>query len=233
MAKDVHGLHGLTRIISRDLPSDRQGNAKNAKKTLCLKSNLASIFAPLRLCVISFTIILFSSCFGVNMDIALNQNGSGIITLEYRINRSIDALGRLDGNQRWNTIPVGRADFERTLDRLPEMRLLSFSSREDERDLVINARLEFASIEGLLAFLDAGGRRSVFSGDARSGRLLLTLNEGAAIENPALRELIAAISEPYSVNINMSFPGGRRTSYSFPLNEVLNSAEAINLEFSW
>ncbi|MCL2380260.1 MAG: hypothetical protein FWC64_01545 [Treponema sp.] len=205
-----------------------------------------------------FFAVLLGSCFGLNADISLNPDGSGTIALEYRVSRSLDALGRLDGNERWNTIPVGRADFERTLDRLPQMRLVSFSSTEDERDIIVSARLEFLSVYGLLEFLDASGRRASFAGNAGSGSMVLTLSEGAALDSPELSALLAAISEGYSVGISMSFPGtgslavldsqgqplapipsseihpsGRRVSGSFPLYEVLTSAGGISLQFSW
>ena len=203
-------------------------------------------------------ILALSSCFGLNAEITLNANGSGTITLEYRVSRALDALGRLDGNARWNTIPVGRADFERTMDRLPGIRLLSFSSREDARDIIISARMEFSNIQDLLAFLDASGQRSSFSGDAGSGFLLLTLSDASGVNNPDLAGLLAAVSENYSVQLSMSFPregslalsdsqgrplpaipgseitpAGRRVSGYFPLFKILNAAEGINLEFRW
>ena len=203
-------------------------------------------------------LFLLSSCLGVNADITLNQNGSGTIALEYQISQSLDTLGRLDGNERWNTIPVGRADFERTLDRLPGMRLLSFSSGDSGRNLVNRARMEFANINALLAFMDAGGRRSSFSGDINSGALVLTLNEGVTVENQALYVLLRDVSESYSVRISMSLPKegrlsitdrhgnplaaipggeigstGRRLFFSFPLHEVLTAREGLNAEFLW
>jgi len=167
-----------------------------------------------KLIVISLFLFLLSSCFGVSMDVKLNQNGSGTITLKYSISRYIDSLGKLDGNERWNTIPVGKADFERTVDRLPEIKLSSFSSVENERDLVVNVKMEFESIRGLLAFLDASGRLSSFSGDANSGKLSLKLSDG--IENAAdrknsgldghLDKLIFDICESYTVAVSMGFP---------------------------
>jgi len=203
-------------------------------------------------------ILLLCSCFGVNADIVFNPNGSGTIALEYQVSKSLDALGRLDGNERWNTIPVGRADFERTMDRLPEMRLLSFSSKEDEKNIIISAKMEFASIRGLFAFLDASGRRSSFTGDARSGHLSLTLSEGAQNQNPELAKLLRGISEAYFVKMSMSFPGtgslvlsdrqgrplpaipgseihspGRKVSFAIPLYQVLSSTDGINAVFSW
>ena len=218
-------------------------------------------YKPAELYTILFllpVLLLLNSCFGVNADIILNQNGSGTINLEYRIAKSVDLLGRLDGNERWNTIPVGRADFERTLDRLPEMKLLSFSSREDAKDLIISARMEFSSIQGLLAFFDASGQRSSFSGNALSGSLSLTLSEGRQNNNASLDHLIAAVTSPYTVVLGMTFPvsgnlavqdtqgrnlgtipgavivtTGKKVSCSVPLYQVLSSNTGFNLIFRW
>jgi hypothetical protein len=199
-------------------------------------------------------LLLFGSCLGINADITLNQNGSGTLSLEYRISKSLDALGRLDGNERWNTIPVGRADFERSLDRLPDMKLLSFASKEDAKDLIINAKLEFANLPALLAFMDASGQRSSFT----AGSLVFTLSEGTNNQNDSLNKLIASVSESYSVKLSMTFPangtlvltdkrgraltalpgaeinsGGKKVSFSVPLYEVLAAGEGIRLEFRW
>jgi hypothetical protein len=205
---------------------------------------------------LALLVFLLSSCLGANIDIRLNQNGSGTISLEYFVSRSLDSLGKLDGNERWNTIPTGRADFQRSIDRLPEMRLLSFSSKEDDRNIINTARMEFSSVQGLLAFLDSGGRRCSFSTDAGFSRLVLTLSEGRRSESSSLDELIAGISASYAVKISVSFPGegslavmdrqgrplspdgplnarGRTVSCSFPLYEILSSEDGIDLVFSW
>lgn len=211
-----------------------------------------------KLITLLLIVVFFSSCLGVSADISLNQNGSGTIVLEYRINRALDALGRLDGNARWNTIPVGRSDFERTLDRLPEMRLISFSSNEDEKNLIIQVTMGFDSLQGLMAFFDASGLRSSFTGSGHSGNITMRLTEGRAELNPALNKLIAEISGSYSVRMSMSFPGegnltitgtnglpgkvipgseiraqGRQVFFSIPLYEVLSSSEGITAIFSW
>jgi len=212
----------------------------------------------IQLAVLCFFLLFFSSCLGVSIDIALDQKGSGNITLEYQISKALDALGKLDGNERWNTIPVGRADFERTMDRLPGMKLTSFSSKEDKNDLIIKAKMEFDDLNSLMSFLDASGLSSSLSGDARSGRIFFALIEAGAKSDPALDKLIAEISETYSVKLSMSFPNngnikitngmgrvlsdipgsviipsGKKVSCSLPLYAVLSSAEGINVEFQW
>ena len=197
-------------------------------------------------------VLFLCSCFGMSMDIELRQNGSGTLSLEYRISKSLDSLGKLDGNERWNTIPVGRSDFERTISRLPDIKLVSFSSKEDQKDVIISAKLEFSSIKGLLAFIDAGGQRSSFSGDARSGSLVLTLSEGSQNIDADLLKLIENVSSSYSVKMGMSFPGDgtlsildnngraleapkrdKKVSCSFPLYSILSSANGINAELKW
>jgi hypothetical protein len=201
---------------------------------------------------------VLSSCLGVSVDIAFNQRGSGDVTLEYQISKTLDALGKLDGNERWNTIPVGKADFERTIDRLPGIKLTSFSSKEDKNDLIIKAKMEFEDLNSLMSFLDSSGLRSSFSGDARSGRIFLTLTEARAQSNTNLEKLIAEIVGSYSVKLSMIFPNegsvkitngrglsladipgsvisspGKKVSFSLPLYGVLSATEGINVEFRW
>jgi hypothetical protein len=76
----------------------------------------------------------------------MRSNGSGRITLEYRVSNMAEAIGALDGNERWPTIPVGRADWERTVERFPGLSLVSFSRREGNKDTVYNVRLDFVNL---------------------------------------------------------------------------------------
>ena len=178
-------------------------------------------------------IFVFSSCLGLGLDITLTAQGSGTIALEYRIAKALHSLGTLDGNERWNTIPVGRADFERTMDRLPGLKLLSFNSSEDERDIIINARMEFNTIDDLLAFLDSQGKRSFLQGNAAQGRLLLILSEGLDTLDPALASLLGNIFDSYEVRMSMTVPGGRTERHLIPISQILTSGEGVSIEFSW
>jgi hypothetical protein len=208
-----------------------------------------------RLLLILPFILFLNSCLGFDIDISLNQNNTGTINMEYLVSRSLDSLGRLDGNERWNTIPAGRADFERTIDRLPGLKLLSFSSSETEKNLVTRTKMEFSRLEGLMAFLDPGALRSSVTGDSRSGSLTLYLAQPSERKDPALDKLIADAAASYSIKMSMSFPNegtlsvtnskglpvavgeiitqGKRVSFSFPLNELLSSPDGIIAEFRW
>jgi hypothetical protein len=166
--------------------------------------------------------LTLSSCIGVSGDLVLQADGSGTLTLEYRIARALEALGRQDGNERWLPVPVGRADLDRTLKRLPRMKLLSFSSREDPEDLVISMKMAFPDMDTLLQFLSARdapapvdtaspapddpGRGRIYSQEGGKSRLLLPLTRTGAVQTPSLQDLFSRIAGGYQVKLAFSLP---------------------------
>jgi hypothetical protein len=204
-------------------------------------------------------VLLLGSCIGLTARISVRGNGSGTLSLEYRFSRTVEALGKLDGNARWQTIPVGRADFERTLERLPGLRLASFSSREDGADMVNRAELEFTSLEALIPFLAGAGRGASLREEDGALRLSLILSPGLA-ENadPELLALVREISRPYRVTFSFSGPGeaelnltgggggpleapdwveaqtrGRNVSLSANTGDLLASPSGLGAEIIW
>jgi hypothetical protein len=197
-----------------------------------------------------FTAGFCLSCAGVNADITLNPDNSGVLALEYRISKLIESLGKQDGNERWLPIPSGEADFERTLARLGGMKLLSFSSEDDGKDIVVAVKLEFTDMDALLRFLDASGEGAVFVRENASQKLTLTLSKGGGGGSKDLEDLFARVSEGYRVNIGFTFPRegvltapdieggeiqprGKKVFCSYPIGRLLSAREAVNLEFRW
>ncbi|GHU64939.1 hypothetical protein FACS189447_02940 [Spirochaetia bacterium] len=195
-------------------------------------------------------LLSLSSCLGVSADIVLNSDNSGVINLEYRISHILESLGKQDGNERWLPLPVGRADFERSLARLPNMKLLSFSSRDDGKDIIITVKLEFKDMDALLGFLDAAGEKAVFIRENASSRLTLVLSEGGSGGNKDLADLFAKVSAGYFVNISLNLPHegtlnapsikggeiqnrGKKLTCSLPLSGILASSDGVKLEFTW
>ena len=211
--------------------------------------------AAVRLLVPLVALFALCSCFGVSADISVRGDGSGKLVLEYRVSRMAEALGRLDGNSRRQTVPVGRADFERSLSRLPGLRLVSFSSAEDAGgDTVNRAELEFKSIEALPAFFDAAGSRAAFVRENGTNRLSLTLLDapGAAALDPDLLTLVREVSAGYRLRLGLSAAGtaslattpsvvpaadivarGKTVSFSIGTGELLGLSEGLQLEFVW
>ncbi|MDR0583386.1 MAG: hypothetical protein LBG57_03440 [Treponema sp.] len=202
---------------------------------------------------------VLSSCIGVSADITIAAGGSGKIALEYRVSRMAEALGRLDGNERRQTVPVGRADFERFLARLPDMRLVSFSAREQAAggaanggDIINRAELEFKNIDALLAFLDFSGQRASFVRQNGTNRLTLTLLEAREPADSDLLALVRELSLDYELRLSLSAEGtaslrlkpetvpsarlvspGKKVSFTIPTGELLSLPGGLELEFAW
>jgi hypothetical protein len=204
-------------------------------------------------------VFFFASCVGVSADITIRKNGSGFITLEYRISGELESLGKLDGNARWLPVPVGRADFERTVARIPSMRIRSFSSKKQDEDLVNTVKLSFGDTGALLKFLDAlGGGASLVR---ENGRNLLALDFGGDEDpvDPALAEFAAKALAGYSLSLRFdtgaegelflagrngeirgteSLPAGwivqsgRKMVFSAPMGDLL-AGEAVRLRIRW
>jgi hypothetical protein len=150
------------------------------------------------------------------MEITLNADGTGRMAVEYRVSRQLEAIGSLDGNARWPGVPVGRADFERSLERLEGLRLRSFAAREEGPDLVSRAVIDFSRLEDLLPLLDYHGEGARLSREGNKQTLRLRLGgppgsrsavaEAPSPVDPQLLALMEQLSQGYTVALSLSAP---------------------------
>jgi hypothetical protein len=214
------------------------------------------------LCLCGAALILMNSCLGVAADISIRADGSGTIALEYRVSQMLESLGRLDGNENWPTIPVGKADFERSLARIPGLRLSSFSVKDvphssGGRDLLTKVVLEFKNTAALLAFLDSTGSRASLVQETRNAQTanvlrLVLLDPSDSLANTDLRFLLQAVSAGYELSISVSAPKnatltmtpssvpvaritsrGKKVSFAIDMEDLLELDEGLTLEIVW
>jgi len=203
-------------------------------------------------------LIILNSCLGISADIQFRKDGSVKVVLEYRFSNMAEVIGRLDGNENWPVIPVGRADWQRTEQRIEGMKLVSFKSGKDARDTINKVTLEFENTDALLVFLDPSGKRASKTIEGGLNKLHLTLNERSSSQlNPELLELFNKASEGYTFNINVSAPGnsainftdsmgnekvlpkgitlssGKKSYISIPTGEIFTASEGSGLDISW
>jgi hypothetical protein len=201
-----------------------------------------------------------NSCLGASADISIRADGSGRINLEYRVSQMLESLGRLDGNERWPSIPVGRADIERTVARIPGLRLISWASKETPsangvlggKDLLTKVSLEFKNTDALLAFW--GKASSGASLTQRNGKnvlrlaLLDTSTDGI---NDDLLSLLKEISAGYEILLSLNAPKntnlsvspsvttaristkGKKVSLAIDMENLLDLKDGLAVEISW
>jgi hypothetical protein len=216
-------------------------------KNIASKKLLPALFSLLFL-------LIFNSCIGLSMDIQMRRDGSGKISMEYRISSMAETIGKFDGNENWPIIPIGRADFERSIARIPGIRIASFSSGERQQDVITSVTLEFDNTQALLKFLDPSGTRSSFS----EGRLDIILHESGFQDFDAdLLDLVRKVSAGYNLTISFSadkdstmtvtdsagneikspagtfVQSGRKVSWSTGISEIFDLTNGLGVSFCW
>ncbi|MDR2923132.1 MAG: hypothetical protein LBU85_07315 [Treponema sp.] len=211
-----------------------------------------------RIALLCAAAVVLNSCLGVRAGIVIKADGSGKLSLEYRVSQELESLGRLDGNESRPAVPVGKADFERTAARIPGLMLSQYSSRDvpnssGGRDLVTKVTLDFKDSGALLAFLDGAGSSAALVEDG-SGKLLrlVFLEPSGGVTNPDLLSLLREISGAYELDLSFSLPknadittipasipaaklvsNGKKASFSIGMGDLLSLNEGLVLEIRW
>jgi len=205
-------------------------------------------------------LLALSSCLGLSADFQIHKNGSVKLAIEYRFPKTMENIGKLDGNERWQIIPAGRADWERTAARIDGMKLSSFSSRNDSKDIINKVTIDFTNTEALLKFLNpaSGGKRALINSNGGSTVLKIIFTEPAKDINPDLLELMKQVSYGYKLKISFNAPNdsnitftdgegtlisppetaeavskGKKVSFSIDTAELLSQKEGLGVELKW
>jgi len=205
-------------------------------------------------------LLALSSCLGLSADFQIRKNGSVKLAMEYRYPRTAENIGKLDGNERWQIIPAGRADWERTAARVEGMKLSSFSAVNDTRDIINKVTLDFTNTDALLKFLNpaANGKRASFNSVGGSNTLSIIFTEPSVEINADLLELMKQVSYGYKLKISFNtekestitftdgtgkpisppetaeaVSKGKKTSFSIDTAELLQLKEGLGVELKW
>jgi hypothetical protein len=159
----------------------------------------------------------------------MRKNGSVKLAMEYRFPRSAENIGRLDGNERWQIIPIGRADWERTIARVDGMKLSSFFSRNDSRDIVNKVTLEFSNTPALLKFLAPDGKGASLNSGNGSKTFNIIFTEPSGAINADLLELIQQVSYGYKLKISFSAEKDSTLSFTDGLGKAIPPPETAEV----
>ena len=208
-------------------------------------------------------ILTFTSCLGMSIDIQMNRDGSGKITMEYRVSRILDTLGAFDGSNETLSVPISRLDWERSIERVNGLKIDSFSVSQKGQDTISTVVLEFDNFEALLAVLDPESKISSITQKNNQNRLDFILNGNASSidfskYDDALMEYARTLFSDYNFSMSFSAPGnsslsftdgsgkeiprpstaetvlsGRRVSMSIGIMDLLELTDGLGVRFNW
>ena len=220
---------------------------------------LNKFFLKRRFLLLPVVLIIFNSCIGISTNIQMNRDGSGRITMEYRISKALDNLGVLDGNESMPPVPVSRSDWERSVSRIQGARLVSHSRRETAQDTIISAVIEFNNPQTMAAVLSASNEMvSVnYTSLPDSGGFNMIFNRGNARYNADLLAMMQTAFSGYNFSFSFNAPAnstmtltdgsgnavssppaaavlsGRTVSMSMNTLDVLNQRNGLGIRIDW
>ena len=191
--------------------------------------------------------VLLSSCIGIDSQISLQNDGSGTLLLNYRISQLMKNLDVAKSD--WHLpLPVSREDFQRTVDSISGLKLLSLAQREDERDVLIDARLGFTGVQAINSLGKEGQIELSFSNEGGLHVFRQQIYRGRSLEeiSPESLQMIQTIFEGYELSYRVTAPAAikrhslgelsgdqRSVSYKTSVAELLKSGEKQVLEVAW
>ena len=198
--------------------------------------------------------LLFASCIGASSRIVLNANGSGTVTQEYRISLDLEEMGETEETEDKPPVPMGKEDIERTVERIEGLHLLSFTSRQDEKDMYITAEFAFDSPEALSELMNQDSQQMKV--DMQGKKIVLHFSAGEQSEN-AFMEMIAEAFFGYDFSFSFTLPDNAKAvwfdengknvtqypgtctvqdktvAYSVSASDLMYLEAALDLEISW
>jgi len=200
------------------------------------------------------------SCLGLAVDIQMNKDGSGKLTMEYRVSRAIESLGVLDGSEK-PVIPVGRSDWERSIELIPGARIASFSSNQKDNDIITSVVIQFDNPAALLMILDPGNSRSSASLNNNSFNFILN-DKSSAMDfseyDESLMELARMMFAEYNFSLSFTAPAnstltitdkdghaaalpaqsevvstGRKVSMKMGIMELIEMKNGLGVKINW
>jgi hypothetical protein len=197
--------------------------------------------------ILVVVVALLSSCIGIESQITLQNDGSGTLLLNYRVSRLMKNLDVAKSD--WHLpLPVSREDFQRTVDSISGLKLLSLAQREDERDVLIDARLAFTGVQAINSLGKEGQIELSLSneGDLHVFRQQIYRGRGLEQISPESLQMIQTFFEGYELSYRVTAPAAikrhslgelspdqRSVIYKTSVADLLKSGEKQVLEVDW
>ncbi len=187
---------------------------------------------------------MLTSCLGIESQIRLSEDGSGLLTLSYKVSQFMKNLdvGREDKRL---PLPVTEEEFNRTAAGIEGLQLVDIDETEDEQNVYIEASLAIEAVN-LLGPNGEMGLSLVREGEATTFRQLISAGRQSEEITEDSLDMIETFFQGYELAYSITVPGqvtsyslgvlsndGRTVTYRVAVAELLQQPEAEILEVSW
>ena len=201
-----------------------------------------------KIVILCSALALLTSCIGIDSRMTIRDNGSGTLTLTYRVSQLVTELGVSSTGRSAMPLPLSRADFDRALAATSgKVRLTSFDRSDNEKDITIRAQLAFDSVDALAridAFRDAdlklaaqGSDRTFSQMVARAPRQPLTDDSkrmlDALFDGYDLSFTVEAPRPIKDATLGTLSPDKRSLTYKTSVKDALSTPRDLVLSASW
>ena len=197
-------------------------------------------------CILGAAVLLLASCIGIESELVVRQDGSGILRLSYTVSHFIKNIdqGRAD---RQLPLPINEEEFRRSAEGIEGLRLEDFEKTEDEENVYIRTELEFDSVQAVNALGREGDMGISFENQGDTGTFRQVIYPGREEEISAESlEMIETFFEGYELVYSVTVPGevrshslgelasdGVTVTYTVTISEILENSEPLVLEVAW
>ena len=200
-----------------------------------------------KLIFLLFVILILVSCIGIDTNISFNKDGSGKLSIQYKISKMVVNLGASNEEALIVPLPVSKDDFKRSIEKTKGLELLNFKQSEDEDNIYITAVIGFNKIEN---FKEMKGFNSMPATLKKQGDLFLFSQRIATkpehIPDKDSLKMIDALFKGYKIsftikapkeiqshNMGNLSPDKRTLTYSIPVAELVRIKKDTYLNLSW
>ena len=198
------------------------------------------------LCIVAAA--LLSSCIGIDSRLTIRDNGSGTLTLIYRVSQLVVNLGSPVDGRNVVPLPLSRADFDRSLEAADgKVRLTQFDRTEDQNDVTIRAVLAFDSLDALaqLSAFHSADIHAAADGDNYTFSQLIAKAPREPITDDSLR-MVDAFFGGYDLSFRVETPkpvksnslgtlsdDKRTLTYKTSIKDLVRAKSDVVLSMSW
>ncbi len=192
--------------------------------------------------------VLCVSCVGIDSHLSVRRDGSGTLQLDYRVSLLVADLGSSSSEQGVVPLPLSKEDFQQSLaSSQGKVRLTRFDRSQDDKDILIHATLEFASLDALAqvnAFRDSQLKLTT-SGSTHTFSQLIARPPAKPVSQDSL-SMVDAFFGDYTLTFTVQTPSAitsnslgtlsedhRTLTYTTSVKDLLVTDKDVVLTASW